>query len=202
MKQWKMMALGTAVAVSGAALMVLGKKLAEKQPAAGKKAAVSAAPAKKAVPTKAGVYSFVSGFKDAATVEVELQYDPANYSFAVVEDEFFAESSDSHVAIVNGPQVDFQLEYAAYVGDESFVDLIREIESRHSGFSGVVYGENSGVSYPEGDALCLCFPAGEDAHSYLLITAKPGAENDDGVAALIENEDLKAMLSSIRVTRS
>ena len=56
-----------------------------------------------------GSYSFISGFQDAATVEVCLDYDPEAFSFVVVEDEFLNYSSASHAAIVCGRDFNLQL---------------------------------------------------------------------------------------------
>ncbi len=192
------MALGTALSAVGAGVLYLSKKQGTAKVSAEKDKA--SAPSRKAEKNgKTGSYSFVSGFKDAATVEVTLQYDPEVDSFAVVEDEFLAETSDSHVAVLYDPQVELQLEYAAYANGESFVDLIREVESRHSDFAPIDCGENNGICYREGDVLCLCFPAGDDPYSYLLITAMPGAENDDGVEALAQNKALIELLSTMKV---
>ena len=79
--------------------------------------------AKKPAPAaqlKTGSYSFVSGYKDAATVEVKVGYDPERFSFAVIEDSFPAYSSDSHVAVIYGEDFTAQIEYAGYYHGEDF----------------------------------------------------------------------------------
>ena len=107
MKKWTILApLGLAAA--GAAALLLLKKKPE-----AKAASVKAAPAKKPAPAKApanlktGSYSFISGFQNAVTVDMTLDYDADAFSFAVVEEGFLSYSSDSHVAILEGE--DFSL---------------------------------------------------------------------------------------------
>ena len=90
MKKWTILApLGLAAA--GAAALVLLKKKPE-----AKAAPAKGGPAKKPAPVKApanlktGSYSFISGFQNASTVEMTLDYDADRFSFAVVEENFLS----------------------------------------------------------------------------------------------------------------
>ena len=95
MKKWQIIAPVGLAAAAAAVLLAVRKK---PESCSDAKAAPTAA--KKSAPAaelKTGSYSFVSGYKDAATIEVGINYDPARFGFAVVEDGFPAYSSDSHV---------------------------------------------------------------------------------------------------------
>ncbi|MBR3231081.1 MAG: hypothetical protein IKF75_00220, partial [Lachnospiraceae bacterium] len=79
---WLSVVTGVAV---GAASYFLKKKLLSSAPAAASgTASPSEAPASSAV-KKEAIYSFISGFKDAAAVEFCFNYDPDRFHFAVVE---------------------------------------------------------------------------------------------------------------------
>ena len=97
---WLSVVTGAAV---GVASYYLKKKLLSAAPAA---ASGTASPSEEAPASaaskKEAVYSFISGFKDAAAVEFRFDYDPDRFHFAVVEDDFLAESGDSHVGILTG----------------------------------------------------------------------------------------------------
>ena len=196
--KWRVLAPLSLAAVGAAALGVaaLLKKLSPVEDAA-----ETAAPAKAAAPAnqKTGSYSFISGYKDAATLDVTLDYDPDKYSFFVIEEDFPSYTSDSHVAVLSGEDFRFQLEYAGYYLDEGFEDLIRHVSEKYQGFAPVAYGDNTGVSYTAGDNVCLCFPAGEDPYSYLLITLFKCPGWDGEVADLLEHEDFAAVMSSMKV---
>ena len=105
---WLSVLTGAAV---GAASYYLKKKLAA-TPAPASASGASAAPVQAPAPSaeeKEAVYSFISGFKDAATVEFRFPYNPERFRFAVVEDEFLAESGDSHVGILSGEAFSVQV---------------------------------------------------------------------------------------------
>ena len=77
---WLSVVTGAAV---GAASYFLKKKLLSSPPAA---ASGTASPSEAPVPAaseKEAVYSFISGFKDAAAVEFRFDYDPDRFHFAV-----------------------------------------------------------------------------------------------------------------------
>ena len=114
--KWKIItALGLAAAGAVASgIAVLLQKLPPEE------AAPAGEPQAKPKNLVTGSYSFISGFQDAATVEVCLDYDPEAFSFVVVEDEFLNYSSASHAAIVCGRDFNLQLEYAGYYNGEDF----------------------------------------------------------------------------------
>ena len=196
MKKWQIVA-PLSLAAAGAVGLVLMKKM--KAPAAPKSAG-KAAPAKRAPANeKTGSYSFVSGFQDAATMELTLRYDADRYSFRVVEEDFLSYSSDSHVALLEGEDFSLQLEYAAYYAGEDFAAHTEAVREKHSSLAPAVYGANEGIRYFEGDNVCFCFPV--DAHSYVLITAVKAKGNDDPLSALPDYEDMKDILGSMKFTK-
>lgn len=197
MKKWQIIAPLSLAAVGGAVGLVLMKK--KKQPAAPKSAG-KAAPAKKAPANeKTGSYSFVSGFQDAATMELTLRYDADRFDFRVVAEDFLSYSSDSHVAILEGEDFSLQLEYAGYYSGEDFAAHTESVREKHSSLAPAVYGANKGIRYFEGDNVCFCFPV--DAHSYVLVTAVKAKGNDDPLSALPDYEDMKDILGSISFTK-
>ena len=99
LKKWKAiapLALTAAGALASGVAILMRKLPKDTAPAA------ESAPAAKPANLKTGSYSFISGFEDAETVELSMDFDPEKFSFAIVEDEFLNYSSDSHVAIVYG----------------------------------------------------------------------------------------------------
>ena len=203
MKKWQI-AAPLALAAGSAVGLVLMKKI-KGSPAAAPKSAGKAAPAKSAPAKKApanektGSYSFVSGFQDAATMELTLRYDADRFSFAVVEEGFLFYSSDSHVALLEGEDFSLQLEYAGYYAGEDFAAFIESVREKHPDLAPAVYGPNSGIRFLEGDNVCFCFPV--DAHSYVLVTAVKAKGNDDPLAALPDYEDMKDILGSIQFAK-
>ncbi len=157
-----------------------------------------------AAPTsvKEASYSFVSGFKDAATVELKFAYDAEKFSFSVVEDNFLTESSDSHVGVLYGESFSAQVEYGSYYSGEDFAKLCQELVAKHHDLAEAVYGPLSGVSYRDGDNLCLAFPIPGDEHSYLLITLVKAPDNDDELEALLDYPELRILLESASFSRS
>ena len=85
MKKWQIIAPIGIAAAAAAAVLAMRKK---PQAAADAKPAPAAKKPAPAAQLKTGSYSFVSGYKDAATVEVKVGYDPEHFSFAVIEDSF------------------------------------------------------------------------------------------------------------------
>ena len=195
MKKWTILApLGLA---AGAALLLLKKKEAKTAPT--DKAAV----AKKAPPAnwKTGSYSFISGYQNAATVEMRLGYDGDKFSYAVVSEDFLSYSSDSHVALVQGEDFSLQLEYAAYFTGEDFAAHCASLAEKHKSFAPVRYGSVDAVKYLEGDTLCFCVPIPEDEHSYVQVLVFKDKGNDTPLPELAKDPDLSAMLESIRFER-
>ncbi len=198
-RNWKIiapLALSAAGALAAGIAVLLEKT--DKTPAA-------AAPEQKAAAAKAlceGSYSFISGFRDAATVELSLRYDPERFSFSVVEEDFLSASSDSHVALVFGEDFNLQIEYAGYYADEDFAAHRAALAEKHADLAEVSYGALKGVSWLDGDNMALCFPIPEDAHSCLLVTVQKTAAYDDAVTTLPAHPELRALLESARITRS
>ena len=197
---WLSVVTGAAV---GAASYYLKKKLPSAQAAKaapGSSAAPAQAPSAPAV-MKEAVYSFISGFKDAATVEFRFDYDADRFHYAVAEDDFLTESGDSHVGILTGEDFSVQFEYGAYYSGEDFALLTQELSSRHPDLDQAVYGGLSGVKFRDGDNFCLAFPVPEDAHSYLLITLVKAPDNDDELETIPEAPDFRGLLNSASFRR-
>ena len=195
---WLSIATGAAV---GAASYFLKKKLLSAAPAAASGTdSPSEAPAS-ASARKEAVYSFISGFKDAAAVEFRFDYDADRFHYAVAEDDFLTESGDSHVGILTGEDFSVQFEYGAYYSGEDFALLTQELSSRHPDLDQAVYGGLSGVKFRDGDNFCLAFPVPEDVHSYLLITLVKAPDNDDELETIPEAPDFRGLLNSASFRR-
>lgn len=151
---------------------------------------------------KTGSYSFISGFKDAETVELSLDYDPKKFSFAIVEDEFLNYSSDSHVAIVYGEDFNLQLEYAGYYSGEDFAAHCAALREKYQTRGEITCGAHSGLWALDGDNIAIHFPIPDDRHSYLLVTVQKTPDYDDEITTLPDYPPLKALLSTLRFTRS
>jgi len=196
MNKWKVIVpLGTLAAAGAAAALLLKKKdapAAAKGPAgAAKKAAA------KETLMKTGEYSFVSGFKDARTVEAALDYDALRFGFDVIGEDFLTYSSDSHVAVVSGEEFSFQMEYASFYKGEDFAFITAAAEQKYAGFAPVRFGAVEGFRYREGDSVCFCLPV--DEYSYLLLTLLKAEGCDKTVEELADSDDLGAILSTLRV---
>jgi hypothetical protein len=195
-KKWKVI-VPLALSASGAlatGIHVLVQKL--------EKPAADAVPAAAPANLKTGSYSFISGFKDAATVELSLDYDPEKFSFAIVEDEFLNYSGDSHVAILYGEDFNLQLEYAAYYHGEDFAAHRAALAEKYKTRGEIVCGALNGVWVLDGDNVSLHFPIPDDAHSYLLVTVQKTPDYDGDVTTLPDYMPLKALLGTIRFSRS
>ena len=187
------------LALAAAAALAAGVATLLKKPAA--EAAEAAAPQQAPSGIKnlrSGSYSFISGFQDAVTVELGMDYDGEKYGFAVIEDEFPSYSGDSHVAVVWGEDFNMQLEYASYYSGEDFAAHCRGVAERYQGFRPLRFGSLEGVSFIDGDNICIHLPIPGDAHSYLLVTLMKSPDNDEDFTALPEHPDVQAMLGSLR----
>ena len=177
MNKWKVIApLGLLAAAGAAAALLLKKKDGE--------GAAAPADKKKDAPRekqmKTGVYSFVSGFKDAKTVEAALDYDALRFSFDVIGEDF-----------------SMQMEYASYYKDEDLGVITDAAEKKYPGFARVSFGSAEGFRYREGDAVCFCL--GVDEYSYLLLTLLKAQGCDKTVEELAEGEDLRELLETLRI---
>jgi len=196
MNKWKVIApLGLLAAAGAAAALLLTKKdapdAAKSAPADKKKTA----PQEKMM--KTGEYSFVSGFKDAKTVEVRLDYDALRFGFDVIGEDFLCYSSDSHVALITGEDFSMQMEYASYYKGEDFSYLAGAAETKYSGFAPVSFNGVKGIRYREGDGICFCLEV--DEYSYLLLTLLKAQGCDKTVEELAGGEDLRELLGTIRI---
>ena len=198
---WLSVLTGAAV---GAASYFLKKKLSSPQAAKaapGSSAVPAKAPAASSAMMKEAVYSFISGFKDAATVEFRFDYDAERFHYAVAEDGFLTESGDSHVGILTGEAFSVQFEYGTYYNGEDFTLLTQELSSRHPDLDLASYGALSGVKFRDGDNFCLAFPVPEDAHSYLLLTLVKAPDNDDELETIPDTPDFRTLLNSASFRR-
>jgi len=197
--KWKIIAalgLTAAGAVASGVAVLMQKLPKEAAPE------TASAPAAKPANLKTGSYSFISGFKDAATVELTMDYDPEKFSFAIVEDEFLNYTSDSHVAIVYGEEFNLQLEYAAYYNGEDFAAHAAALREKYQTRGEILCGTLSGIWVQDGDNIAMHFPIPEDTHSYLLVTVQKTPDYDDELTTLPAYPPLRALLETIKFTRS
>lgn len=197
MKKWQIIAPIGIAAAAAAAVLAMRKK---PQAAADAKSAPAAKKSAPAAQLKTGSYSFVSGYKDAATVEVKVGYDPECFSFAVIEDSFPAYSSDSHVAVIYGEDFTAQIEYAGYYHGEDFAAMSAAARGKFQGYGEIEFGALRGIRYIDGDCICMCFPVPGDEYSYLLVTVIKAEGNDDTLDELQDDEHLAALLGSVEIS--
>lgn len=199
-KNWKVIA---PLAVTAAGALAAGIALAlrkQEKPAAPK--AEKAAPAAPAAALRSGSYSFISGYKDAATVEMSIAYDPEKYSFTVVEEDFLSYSSDSHVAILYGEEFKLQIEYAAFYSGEDFDAHCAALREKYRTCGDIACSVLKGLWILDGDNVAMHLAIPEDKHSYLLVTVLKTPEYDDEVTSLPSYAPLTALLETVRFTRS
>lgn len=199
LRKWKVIAplALTAAGALASGLAVLMQKLPKDT-----SPAPEAVPAEKPANLRTGVYSFISGFKDAETVELSMDYDPEKFSFAIVEDEFLNYSSDSHVAIVYGEEFNLQLEYAGYYSGEDFTAHSAALEEKYQTRGEITCGVLTGLWVLDGDNIAMHFPIPDDKHSYLLVTVQKTPDYDDEITTLPDYAPLRALLSTVRFARS
>jgi len=196
--KWKIIAALTLTAAGAVAsgIAVLRQKLPPAPPAAeGTPAAEPASP-------NTGFYSFISGYQDAVTVELSIDYDPEKFSFVVVEDEFLNYSSASHAAILYGEEFNVQLEYAPFFSGEDFAAHRAALEEKYQTRGEIECGAHKGIWVLDGDNIAIHFPIPDDTHSYLLVTVQKTPDYDDELTTLPDYAPLKDLLSTIRFTRS
>ena len=204
MKNWKLiapLALTAAGALAAGIAVLLTKTDDSAAPAAGEKAAPAAKPVDPAR-LKTGSYSFISGYKDAATVEMRVSYDGEAFSYAVVEDEFIAESSDSHVALLYGEDFNLQFEYAPFFGGEDFAAHRANLAEKHADLQEAAFGENRGLQYLAGDNVCIHLPIPGDAYSYVLVTVQKNAAFDGDVTEIPALPAFRQILESVAFSRA
>ena len=203
-RNWKViapLALTAAGALAAGASVLLGKLEKGEKPSAPAKPAKTA-PAKPAAALKTGSYSFISGYKDAATVEMRVSYDGEAFSYAVVEDEFIAESSDSHVALLYGEDFSLQFEYAPFFGGENFTAHRASLAEKHADLKDAAFGENRGLQYLAGDNVCIHLPIPGDDYSYVLVTVQKNAAFDGDVTEIPALPAFRQILESVAFSRA
>ena len=199
LRKWKViapLALTAAGALASGVAILMQKLPKNTAPAA------ESAPAAKPANLKTGSYSFISGFKDAETVELSMDYDPEKFSFAIVEDEFLNYSSDSHVAIVYGEEFNLQLEYAGYYSGEDFAAHSAALKEKYQTRGEITCGVLTGLWVLDGDNIAIHFPIADDKHSYLLVTVQKTPDYDDEIITLPDYAPLEALLGTVRFARS
>ena len=195
MNKWKIIAPLGALAAAGAAAALLLKKKDEPAP---KASAGTKKSAPREVQMKTGEYSFVSGFKDARTVEVKLDYDALRFGFDVIGEDFLCFSSDSHVAVISGEDFSMQMEYASFYKGEDFALIGEAAQKKYAHYAPVSFASLEGFRYREGDGVCFCLPV--DEYSYLLLTLLRAEGCDQTIEELAGGEDLRELLDSIRIS--
>ena len=195
--KWKVIAplAMTAIGAAVTGIAILRQKLPTELPAEENAAA-------KPAERKTGSYSFISGFKDAATVELLIDYDPEKFSFVVVEDEFLNYSSASHAAILYGRDFNVQLEYAPYYHGEDFAAHRAQLEEKYRTRGEITCGALTGLWVLDGDSIAIHFPIPDDTQSFLLVTVQKTPDYDDEITTLPDYAPLKELLGTIRFVRS
>ena len=199
MNKWKVLA---PLALTAAGAIAAGLATLTKKP--GKDAAPKAAApaAAKAAPQNlvTGAYSFISGYQDAATVDLTLRFDPEVSTYAVVAEDFFVYSSASHVALFDTEDFRAQIEYQPYYAGEDFEAHAKGLEEKYRGFGPVRYAFLEGVKYLDGDGVCLCFPIPGDKHSCVLMQLfKVKKDDDEPIEALPERASVRALLDTAKI---
>jgi len=193
----RLMLLVPAAGLAAAAVIYTAVK--KKKSAAPAKDEKTAQKAAVPVDLQQGSYSFVSGFKNAVTLNVTLSYDADSYSFDILDSEFPIYTSDSHVAFVSGEDFGFQLEYAAFYGDEGFAGLCSTEREKHPDAKTVTIGGIESLLYIQGDNIVFAIPA--DEASYILVNVIKDKGNDETLGELSEDPALLAILNTIKIEK-
>ncbi len=202
MKKWL---IAVPAAAAAGAVLLLSRKGKPAAPKAEKPAARKPAGKKSAAVAlknpKTGVYSFASGYKDAKTVEVSLNYDADIHSFTIASEDFIAPTGDSHAAIIYAEDFAMQVEYAAYYHGENFEALSKSIEGQFKGFGKVSFNGIDGVCYLNGGNYCMAFPAADATADYVLITVVlMGDDNEEERAKLPSNPEMNAIMNTLTIS--
>ena len=202
MKKWL---IAVPAAAAAGAVLLLSRKGKPAAPKAEKPAARKPAGKKSAAVAlknpKTGVYSFASGYKDAKTVEVSLNYDADIHSFTIASEDFIAPTGDSHAAIIYAEDFAMQVEYAAYYHGENFEALSKSIEGQFKGFGKISFNGIDGVCYLNGGNYCMAFPAADATADYVLITVVlMGDDNEEERAKLPSNPEMNAIMNTLTIS--
>lgn len=190
MKKWKIIVPAALVSVTALSFALARKKTAPATDATPSKPANKLKP----VNVSEGHYSFVSGFKDAVTVDVKVCYDADNFDFNVVEDGFLCYTGDSHVAVMYGSNINLQFEYTPFYSGDDFEKLREGCKDAHPGYACV----SSGFRYVDGDSVYICLPV--DGYSYLLITAMLSKGSELKFEDLADAPELAGLISGISIS--
>lgn len=182
-----------ALAAAAAYTAVKAKKIKKNTPEKG-------TPAPKAAKSlQKGSYSFVSGYKESCELTVTLSCDADKYSFDILDSDFPIYTSDSHVAFLSGEDFGFQLEYAAFYGDEGFAGLCAAEKEKHPDAEKISIAGIESLSYIQGDNIVYLIPA--DSFSYLLINVIKDKGNDESLEELSREAELLSILNSIEIEK-
>lgn len=191
MKEWKKIVPAGFAAAAGVAAAVLAKKKPGSEAAKETKSTKKEAPKNLAE----GSYSFVSGFMDAATVDVKVKYDADRYSFSVVEEGFLVPTSDSHVALVTGENFNAQIEYSPFYAGDDFDKLTTDTKAAQRTFAPM----GKGFRYTDNTSVCVCLPV--DASSYLSINAVLAKGSKLKFAELPTAPEFVALIEDIEISK-
>ena len=198
LRKWKVIA-PLAVTAAGAIAAGVATLMKKNETAPASQATAPAAVKTPVGALTRGVYSFVSGYREAATVEVTLLFDPESTSFDVVSEEYFSYSSASHAALIRASDFDAQIEYAPYYTGEDYEIFKKNLEQKFKGFGAVRYASLEGVRYRDGDSIVLCFPIPGDQHSYVQVMLFKHKDNDDPIDTLPESTYVHALLDTMKI---
>ena len=206
-RAWKVLAplavTGLGALAAGVTVLLQKVETAPAAPAApAAKSAGEEAPARDPATLSFGTYSFISGFQNAATIEVGVPFDPATESFSVVSEDYLSPSDDSHVALLYSEDYRLQFEYASFYGGESWDEHVAALREKHPDLCGVLYGENTGVVLLAGDSLRLDLRIPDETASFLQVTIQKTPAFDGKVTDLITHHALVEQLADVTFTRS
>ncbi|MCR5576134.1 MAG: hypothetical protein K6F56_03910 [Oscillospiraceae bacterium] len=203
-RKWRVLAplMLTALGALAAGVSVLLQKTEDGADAPAAQPAGAAKPVRDPATVSIGSYSFISGFQNAATVELSIPYDPAAESFSVVSEDYLSPSDDSHVALLYAEDYTLQIEYAAYYGGEGWQAHCAALREKHADLREVCFGENRGVLFLDGDVLRFELPVPEDDSSFVQITVQKTSAFDGAVTELVGHPALCEQLAGISFERS
>ena len=198
MKKWIWLIPAGAAAAAGA-MLLLRKGHASQAPAS--PARKGEAPVKQSyhmAQPGSGCYSFVSGYRDAKTVELHFAYDTAAFECKEIAEDFPAPTSVSHAEVIRGEDFLIQLEYTDFAAGEDFASFTGLLREKQKGFAPVKYGSNEGFRYYNGDNVCFVFPATD--FSCVLATAIVAKGSDLDYRELHQEPQLAAFMESLAIS--
>ena len=195
MNKWKLIVPVGIISVGAAVAASLLKK--NKNEAVPKEAAKkAAAPAN----IGSGTYSFVSGYKDAATFRLGVKYDADAFTFAVVSEDYLVYSGDSHVAILSSEDYNVQIEYAPYYSGEGFAQLCGRMKEKYADLKELKVSGINAIRYIEGDAVVTCVEV--DEYSYIMIYAMKAKDSKIELPDIVYDAPLAFVFNSLEITKA